>query len=165
MRFLGILLTLPLYAQVVDSADYGFTLKYSVAIQAAPEQVYRAAVSQIDKWWNPDHTFSGNAANLSIDSVCFCEKLPGGGSVKHLAVVYADPGKTLRMVGGLGPLQSMAVTGTMTWDFAKTAEGTRVDITYAVGGYNPGGLKGMAAPVFGVVKEQIDRLKAFTEKR
>jgi hypothetical protein len=36
------------------------------------------------------------------------------GGVRHMQVVYVDPGKTLRMIGGLGPLQSMAATGSMT---------------------------------------------------
>jgi uncharacterized protein YndB with AHSA1/START domain len=169
MRMLAALfIALPLCAQVIDSADNGFTLRYSVAVQAAPEAVYRAAVSQIDRWWSEDHTFSGNAANLSIDGQangCFCEKLPAGGSVRHLTVIYAEPGKMLRMTGGLGPLQALAVTGTMTWNFVKTTGGTRFELTYAVSGYSPGGMKGMGAPIFGVLKEQIDRLKDFIEAK
>ena len=54
---------------------------------------------------------------------CFCELLPlpkdapegtRRGSVEHMHVVYADPGRVLRMRGGLGPLQSEAVHGTLT---------------------------------------------------
>jgi hypothetical protein len=53
-------------------------------------------------WWNPTHTFSSDAHNLSIDDKamgCFCEKLASGGSVHHLEVVYADPGQKLVFSG------------------------------------------------------------------
>jgi hypothetical protein len=112
------------------------------------------------------HTFSGNADNLSIDDRaggCFCEKLKNGGSVRHLEVVFADPGKSLRMIGGLGPLQGMAVTGTMTWSLSKADTGTNVKVTYSVGGYRPGGLQKMAPLVDKVMIEQLKRLKEYIE--
>ena len=81
-----------------------------------------------------------------------------------MAVIFADPGKTLRMSGGLGPLQSLAVVATMTWTFSKTNDGSRVDWVYTVGGYMPGGLQSLAEPVDNMLKQQMARLKAFLEK-
>ncbi len=99
-------------AEVADSASNGFTLKTTIQIQAPPDTVYRRLI-QVGDWWDPAHTFSGDAKNLSIDEKptgCFCEKLANGGGVRHLEVVFLAPGKRLVLSGGLGPLQSMGAT-------------------------------------------------------
>src|ERR1700704_6205463 len=99
------------FADVVDSAPNGFTVKVAADAAAPAARVYQALTQQIASWWDKAHTWSGNAAYLSIDARpggCFCEKLPNGG-VQHMTVLYADPGKLLRLSGGLGPLQDLAV--------------------------------------------------------
>ena len=57
----------------------------------------------------------------------------------HMRVVYAEPYRALRMVGGLGPLQSEAVNGTMTVTFkpidGSGGKATRILWEYVVGGY------------------------------
>jgi hypothetical protein len=154
-------------AEIVDSSAHGFTVRDTVLIAKTPLDVYNHIVSDVGKWWNPAHTWSRKASNLSIDARaqgCFCEKLENGGSVRHMEVVFASPASTLRMIGGLGPLQSMAVNGTMTWSLTKSGIGTRLEVTYAIGGYRPGGLGIMAALVDGVVQEQMNRLKKFIEQ-
>ena len=164
---LGIICTFNLgRAAIVDSSAAGFTVKNAVTVSKSPEEVY-ARMLEVGKWWSAAHTFSGKSMNLSIDASangCFCEKLEGGGSVRHLTVVFADPGKTLRMVGGLGPLQSMAVEGTMTWSLAKSGNGTTIEMIYTVGGYHPGGLQSIARPVDGVLLDQLLRLRNYIEK-
>ena len=50
---------------------------------------------------------------------CWCEKLPNGGGVRHMQVVNVMPGKMLVMTGGLGPLQSMAATGSMSFKLSR----------------------------------------------
>ena len=98
-------------ADVADSANNGFTAKIVLTIQASPDEVYRRLVGNIGDWWNSAHTFTGDSHNLTIEAKpmgCFCEKLPSGGA-RHMEVVNFVPGKTLVMVGGLGPLQSLAV--------------------------------------------------------
>jgi hypothetical protein len=117
-------------------------------------------------WGGSDHTFSGNAANLSIDATpggCWCEKLANGGGVRHLTVVYADPGKLIRFSGGLGPLQDMAVNGAMQWTFKEAAGQTTIEVTYKVGGYAPGGLEPLSKAVDGVLASQVLRLKALID--
>jgi uncharacterized protein YndB with AHSA1/START domain len=153
-------------ADVADSAANGFTIKLVLDIAAPPEQVYARLIHNVGDWWNPMHTFSGDSHNLSIDDKamgCFCEKLAGGGSVRHLEVVYANPGKTLVMTGGLGPLQSTAISGSMTIQLAPAGAGTKLAVQYAVAGYMPAGVNTWAAPVNSVVTEQFTRLKAFVE--
>jgi uncharacterized protein YndB with AHSA1/START domain len=158
----------PASAEVKDSSAIGFTIQDTVIIAANPNDVYHSLVADVGRWWDSAHTFSGNASNLSIDDKaggCFCEKLANGGSVRHLVVVFVDPGKTLRMIGGLGPLQAMAVTGSMTWSLSKTDAGTNVKVTYSVGGYRPGGLQILASLVDKVMFEQLKRLKEYMEKK
>ena len=90
--------------------------------------------------------------------------IPTAACVKHLDVVFAEPGKFLRMRGALGPLQAMAVTGSLTWKLTKMSSGTEVELTYAVGGYRPGGLQVLAPAVDRVLFSQLTRLKNFIEK-
>ena len=127
--------------------------------------MYQALTERIGSWWDAAHTFSGNAANLSIDARaggCFCERLSGGGSVQHLTVIHADPGKLLRMSGGLGPLQDLAATGVMSWKMTEAGGKTALEVTYKVAGYSPGGGVGaLSAPVDAVLTAQVRRLAEF----
>lgn len=152
-------------AEVTDQSPHGFTSRSVHEFSAPSAVVWQALTEDIDKWWNPAHTWSGNAENLFLDAEAgeaFGEHLPGGGTVTHLQVVYADPGKLLRLRGSLGPLQSLAVVGVLSVEFAALAEGTRLTVTYTVGGYAAGGLEGLAAPVDGVIVEQFQRLRVHT---
>jgi uncharacterized protein YndB with AHSA1/START domain len=157
---------MPACAAVADSAANGFTVKLELNIQAPPQDVYGRFVHNFGDWWNSMHSFSGDAHNLSIDDKamgCLCEKLPGGGSVRHMEVVYADPGKKLVLSGALGPLQSVAATGSMTIEFAKAGDGTKLTVVYTVTGYMPAGMNTWAAPVDSVLAEQFTRLKSLIE--
>ena len=161
------LLAVPAWPEVVDSAAGGFTVRTTLNIKAAPADVYTALVLGVGKWWDAAHTFSHDARNLSIDARpmgCFCEKLPGGGGVRHMEVVYADPGKSLVLSGGLGPLLSQAVAGSMQIHLEAAPEGTKLVVTYAVTGYLPAGMTSWAAPVDSVLNQQFVRLKNYLER-
>ena len=152
-------------AEVVDSATGGFTTRSAAKIAATPGEVYRSLVQDIGAWWSSDHTYSGDSSRLRIDAIqggCFCENLPDGGNVRHLTVVHANPGVLLRMTGGLGPLQAEGVTGSLSWAFEETDNGTVLTVTYAVGGYVANGLDAWAESVDRVVGEQLDRLARFS---
>jgi uncharacterized protein YndB with AHSA1/START domain len=161
-----LLATLPADAAVVESTAAGFLVRHEVTIDAAPDKVYRALTDDVGKWWNPDHTYSGDAANLTIDARpggCFCEKLPNGGGVEHMGVAYVAPGQVLRLRGALGPLQGSGLAGSMTWKLAPSASATRLELTYSVGGYMQGGFDKMAPAVNFVLGEQLGRLKTYVE--
>lgn len=146
-------------AEVVDSAADGFTVKQTVTV-AAPRARAWAALVDIASWWAKDHTYTGDTKNLSLDprpGGCFCEKLPDGG-VTHLTIVYVDREKLLRLTGGLGPLQELAVAGAMTVKLIEAKGKTTVELTYRVGGYAPGGALGtLAKPVDGMLGAQLTR--------
>lgn len=155
-------------AEVTDSSYYGFTVKHEYQIKTLPDSLYKYIYRDVGLWWSPLHTFSGNAANMIMQpkaNGCFCEKLADGGSVRHMTVVYAGPGKMLRLSGGLGPLQTMPVEAVMTIELKKTDDGTALTVTYAVGGYFKGGLAGLAPAVDRVLGEQFEGLKRFAEGR
>ncbi len=154
------------HPEVSDTSSYGFTVKGFISIQADSNKVWRHLVKDVGKWWDPDHTFSGRSGNMSLEpeaNGCFCEKLGNGGSVRHMEIVFAMPGKMLRMTGGLGPLQSLGVTGSLTFLLYGAENGTAVEMTYGAGGYAPGGLQKWAAPVDLVLNNQLNRLKKFIE--
>jgi hypothetical protein len=169
MRFLlaAVLFASCASAEVVDSASNGFTVKIAMSIKAAPDVVYNKFVHNVGDWWSSDHTFSHDAHNLSIDDRpmgCFCEKLANNGGVRHMEVVYVAPGKAIVLSGGLGPLLSMAATGSMTVDFAAADGGTKLQVSYSVAGYLKDGMNTYAPAVDTVLKEQFTRLKAYVER-
>ncbi|MBT5218606.1 MAG: ATPase [Woeseia sp.] len=152
------------FAEVLDSASNGFTVKNTVLIEADRGVVYHAAMARVGSWWSSDHTVSGNAANLYMDARvlgCFCERLGEGAGLVHLSISFINPGVLVRFNGGLGPLGLMGVAGNMTWEFETADKGTLVTIEYAIGGYMPGGLDSIAAPVDGVLLDALDLLAAY----
>ena len=160
------LLYLAMPAKAQEVTPNGFLVELDTKIEVAPDMAYRIFVKEVGKWWNPDHTYTLDAGNMSINPIpggCLCESFPDGGGVEHLRVVYVAPGKSVRFAGGLGPLQMHGIAGSMTWDFTEEAEVTRVKITYSVGGFWPGGFEKIAPPVQYVVNEQMTRLKAYAE--
>jgi uncharacterized protein YndB with AHSA1/START domain len=158
------ILAVPLRGEVIESAAGGFLVRNTATINASPATVYAALADRIGGWWDPAHTFSHDSHNLSLDAKpggCFCERLPGGGGVEHMRVVYASPDKLLRLTGAIGPLQEAALVGTMSWNLLQTGAGTTVDLSYTVGGFRAGGLRDLATVVDGVLHGQLARLKAF----
>ncbi len=155
----------PAVAAVNGVGDSGFSVTESAHIAAPPSQVY-AALIQPGRWWSPLHTFSHDAANLTLDAKaggCWCETLPDGGSVRHATVVFAVPGRLLRLDGAMGPMQAMALAGVTTWTLKPSNGGTDITFDYGVGGYLPGGFAGLSSVVDRVFGEQVGRLKAYVE--
>ena len=160
----------PASAEVIASSESGFVTRAAAEVPADPAATWAALIAP-QNWWNKAHTFSGDSANLYLDAQgggCFCEKVPlkdgapgtRGGSVAHMRVVYADPGKALRMVGSLGPLQSEALTGTLTISLKPDGAGTRIVMEYVVGGYMRYKVEEIAPAVDKVLAEQLAGLSA-----
>jgi len=161
-----LLFALPVRPEVVDSAPGGLTVRTVLSIKAPPADVYNRLIRNVGDWWNPEHTFSRDAHNLSIEEKvpgCFCEKLPNGGGVRHLQVVYLAPGRNVVMTGAMGPLLSLGVTGSMSIQLTPEEGGTKFAMTYSAGGYVPAGLNTWAGPVDGMLAEQFTRLKNYIE--
>jgi hypothetical protein len=150
---------------VLESTPAGFAVKNTVTIAGTPSDVY-GALGRVGSWWDPAHTYSGDAANLSMDlrpGGCFCERLVPQGGVQHSMMVLVTPNKTLRLAGGLGPLQEAGVSGSLTFALAERVGGTDTTMSYSVGGYRQGGLEALAPVVDSVLGAQLRRLKTFVE--
>lgn len=159
------LLAAPAHADIVEALPHGFEVKHELTIKAPAQTVYDALIRP-QSWWSPSHTWSGSAANLSLEARaggCYCEALPKGGMIEHMRVVSVQPGEGLRLFGGLGPLQFTGASG--FWNFTvKEKDGvTTLTATYDVGGYAKGGLDKWAGPVDRVLSEQYGRLKTLAE--
>jgi len=153
------------HAGAAEVNPNGFVVRHERIIEAPAARIYDSLLGQIGSWWNPQHTYSGDSKNLSIDprpGGCFCEQLPGGG-VEHMRVVYLKRNEMVRLAGGLGPLQASGVSGSMTWRLSPVANGTKLELVYSVGGYVAGGFDNIATAVERVLGEQADRLKRFVE--
>lgn len=142
----------PAAAAVKDAAANGFTVENEQTVPVAPEVAWKALVEDIDHWWPKDHTWWGRESRLALQpraGGCFCEfGNDGQRQALHMTVSFVDPGKTLRLLGGLGPLQGMGLHGALEFKLAATAAGgTRIVMTYRAGGYTPDDLSKFAAVV------------------
>ncbi len=155
-----ILIPDPLLADVQTAAEQNMTVQATVTVKASPEEAWEHLL-KIGTWWSSDHTWSGDAKNLTLNAVPgagFDESLPGNGFVRHMQVIYSDPGKKLRVTGVLGPLQEHALQGTMTISLKAEGDTTIISTTYHVAGHFPGGLEKIAPLVDQVITEQFTRL-------
>lgn len=162
---IAVALSAPAAAEVVRVAPNGFALNSTAVIAAPPDKVF-AAIGSVSSWWDPAHSYSGKAANLSMDvraGGCWCEAVPPGGSVEHMRVVQVMPGRRLVTRGGLGPLQGEGADGALTWVLKPEGTGTRLTQTYVVGGFIRPGAEALAPAVDGVMSNAFARLKRYAE--
>ena len=159
---LTVTLAVPLvHGEVTHRSASGFVSEHQLVLQASPADAYQALVHQVAAWWDASHSYSGEAAGFSIEDVaggCFCEIL-GDVRVEHMRVVNVHAGRRITLHGALGPLQSMAVNGSMHFEFEPHDEGSLLKYRYSVGGYVPGGLDVLADAVDQVQLGQLSRLK------
>ncbi|OYY72549.1 SRPBCC domain-containing protein [Sphingomonas sp. 28-63-12] len=162
----SLLLATPAYAEVLAVTPDSFDIEQSVTIDQPLPRVWDM-LRNPQKWWDKAHTYSENSANLYLDGQatgCFCERLPGGGSVAHAQILYIQPPRMIRLSGALGPLQAEAVIGTLTFTLEAEGQGaTRVTVSYVVGGHIRGGAEAMAPTVDEVLAVQLIGLKSAAE--
>ncbi len=171
LPLIALLLVNPAHAEVVTKSDTGFVVRSSGLTGKTPREAWTVLVTP-SGWWDKAHTWSGDSANLTLDpkaGACFCEVLPlpkdapasaRHGSVEHMRVIFADPGKVLRMSGGLGPLQSEALAATLTITLKPVEGGTRILWEYVAAGYMRYKPEEIAPAVDGMIAEQVTRLIA-----
>jgi uncharacterized protein YndB with AHSA1/START domain len=151
-------------AETSGVSPAGFVVTHRLEVKAPPARVFEA-IGRIDRWWTDEHTYSGQAANLRLDLAaggCFCERWPEG-SIVHAQVIYVANGKLVRMQGGLGPLQPLAVNGVYTLAVAQVEGRTVLTSTYRVAGTADAALDQWAPKVDEVLGEQARRLVAYVE--
>lgn len=154
-------------AEVASRSPSSFLLQGEAEVAASPAQVWRD-LQRIERWWSSAHTYSGDAANLRLDARaggCWCERWGNRQSVEHARVVLvmeSEGVRTLRVLGGLGPLQEMGVTGVLTFTVAPHPNGAKITFTYRVSGDPSLNLEALAPFVDNVMVEQFGRLVRYT---
>ena len=152
--------TTSIYAEpeVLHTSEHGFIVVNKQVIKADKMVVWQALVDDVDSWWPKDHSWW--KGTFSIDKYaggCFCER-SGDRSAEHMRISFVDPGNTLRMTGGLGPLQKMGMYGALDWQFDQTEKETTVTLSYAVSGVSQSGYESLAPIVAKVQGQQLEAL-------
>ena len=161
----GLMISTASPAAVSDVGANGFEIAITAHIAATPEAVY-VALTAPRLWWNPAHTYSHDAANLSLDphaGGCFCETLTDGGSVQHATVAFVMPNRTLRLRGPLGPFQSQGIASALTITLKPVNGGTDLSLTDSFGGYMKGGFANWPKAADAMLSDLVARLKAYAE--
>ena len=147
--------------QVTQSSQTGFQIRIERELECNAQVAYQKLVNEFNQWYDASHSYSQKAENLSLDldKHCMLETLPDGGFVRHMEIVFHQPGKLMRMTGGLGPLQGMGVSGAMTYAFTPEGDKSKVTMTYTVSGADFLQLDKIAIPVNQVLGLQLDRFQ------
>jgi len=166
LYLLPVFLMASVSAEVKVASKTGFQTVATCTVDLAAAQAYQKLIADFSTWYDASHSYSGQPENLSqdLEKACMLETLPDGGYVRHMEIVYHQPGKMLRMTGGLGPLQGMGVSGALSFAFAETDGKTNVTLTYNVSGADFLQLDKIAAPVDGVLASQLKRFEAHCRK-
>jgi len=151
-------------AEIKAAASDSFLIVHSARIDAGPARVY-ALLPAIGRWWSSSHTYSGDAANLTLDAEaggCFCERWKDG-AVAHGRVILALRDQLLRIDTALGPLQSKAVTGVLSFQLVPEGKATVLTLAYRVNGASASALDKDAPAVDRVLGEQFARFVRLVE--
>ena len=151
-------------AEVKASQPDAFQILFIERVSAPPPAVY-AAIGQVERWWSAEHTYSGDAMNLSLvmhPGGCFCERWKDG-AVEHGRTIMLMRDQVVRLAAALGPLQNKAVTGVLTFLLKAEEGGTTLTAGYRVNASGASALDKDAVAVDGVLAIQVQRLKRYVE--
>lgn len=155
----SLLTALSVQAEIVEASGGRYVLKHEARSNLAPADLW-ARLIKPETWWHPDHTYSGDAGNLSVEPTAgglWREEWPGG-SVLHGQVLNAVSGQLLRLDAPFGPLQGMGVS--VVWTISIKADGTGSLVTFdeIANGSAASKLDALAPAVDGVKTEAMRRL-------
>ena len=155
------LLVFAAHAEVVEATPDHYLLNHEAVSVLSHHDMWERLTSP-SLWWNPDHTYSGDSANLTL------ELHAGGlwredwadGSVAHGTVLSVSNGRQLRLAAPFGPLQEMAVETIWTITVVAEGEGSRVTFVEFTSGNASSNLDEIAPAVDFVKGEALRRLVA-----
>lgn len=151
----------PAAAEVVSRSENAFTLRFAVGLEASAEDIVSAA-GEVPAWWDPAHTYTGDAANLSLafePGGCWCERLADGTSFRHAEVVSITA-TDVRLNAPLGPLNGKATRADLTFSAGPENRGSLASMAFAVEGP---GVGAYADAVHGVMQQAWTRYIRFIE--
>jgi uncharacterized protein YndB with AHSA1/START domain len=148
-------------AEIVESSDAHYVLRHEGTSPLAPEALWARFVEPAS-WWHPDHTYSGDAGNLSLAPRAgglWLEQWEGG-SVIHGSVLYVENGKSMRLYAPFGPLQGLGVYTVWTITVSPEGSGSKVVFDEISSGPPSADLGEVAKAVDYVKTEAMTRLTA-----
>ena len=148
-------------SEILEQDSAGFISAHELTIGASPDQVFKA-LDEVSEWWDPAHTYGGDASQLELGELGLCECLDRNceSVVCHMQFAARIQDRTVVLTGGLGPLLRLGATGTMSFDLEPVENGARLTYRYVVNGRGSGAL---AEPVDRVQLGQLERLKRYVE--
>lgn len=154
-------------AEVISANPNGLHVRETVQLVVPTDNAWDA-FARIRDWWNKEHTYSGDSANLTLTLTpggCFCERIPTGGGIEHMRVTYIEPGKRVVLTGSLGPLLFQATAGVMDVQVERIAGGSKVTLDYRAAGFAEGGADKLAPVVDGVLADQMRRYRLYARAK
>lgn len=153
-------------AEVSEVSEQHFIVSIKTTLTTPRDQAYQQFL-QIGDWWQDSHTWFGDASTMTIEPKaggCFCER-NGNKQALHMTIAQVNPEVSIQMIGGLGPLQSLAVNGHMLWKFESTEDGnTKLTLTYRVTGFVNQNTEDWSKAVNAVLQQQVDNLRTKFER-
>jgi uncharacterized protein YndB with AHSA1/START domain len=162
--FALLLLAAPVAAEVTTSGPDGFVSRSEALVAKPPADVWTALLDWT-AWWDPAHSYSGKPGLLKLEPRAggTLSETWEGGSTWHATVVNLLPPRLLRLHGGFGPLQSLPVNAVLDFQLKPEGAGTRLSMTYRVGGPPMAKLDTLATPVDAVMSAGFKRLVRLAE--
>jgi uncharacterized protein YndB with AHSA1/START domain len=150
----------PGHSAVLESSDTHYRLAHEASTPLAPAALWERLVNP-SRWWNPLHSFSGEADNLHLDAHAggLWREDWEGGSVAHGRVLQVRDGELLRLEAPFGPLQGIGAYVIWTITLTPGEHGGSTVTFQEVATAPPGsGLDKLAGAVDGVKAEALARL-------
>jgi hypothetical protein len=149
-------------AEVIERSADHFVLRNTTVLETTLEDVW-TSLGDVDQWWDGAHTYSGDAANMSLRTEvggCFCEANVQGATFEHGRVVEADPALGVLLHAALGPLKGKTTRADWSFGWSSHGPGIELVMTYVVRGE---GVGAWADGVDSVMSGQFQRLTRYIE--
>lgn len=149
------------HAEVISSSADHFHLKLKAESRHSSFELWNRLIDPA-QWWHSDHTYSGNANNLTLDLQAgglWQENLQKG-SVAHGRVLFVDAPRLLRLEAPFGPLQALAVKTVWTITVTPKGSGSEVTFEFLANGTAHSNLDQLASAVLQVKTQALQQLIA-----
>lgn len=151
-------------ADIVSASDTHYVLRLEATSSRSPQAMWDRLVEPAS-WWHPDHTWSGDSANLSLELTAggLWREEWDGGSVAHGEVLFVQHGKTLRLNAPFGPLAQVGAYTIWTITIEPHEGGSKVVFDEVSQAPATANLDELAEAVHYVKTEAIKRLVGKTD--
>lgn len=153
----------PATAEILAASPEHYELRHEATSSLSPQEMWERLIRP-EGWWASEHTWSGDAANLTLDAQAggLWREDWDAGSVAHGTVLAVRDGAQLRLDAPFGPLQGMAVqvVWTISLEEQEGTGGTRIIFEEIANGSASSQLDQIAPAVDSVKSEAMQRLTA-----